>query len=117
METMINRLGLASAKLPAKSGQKAERFGAASEFTLPPILKPLLNDEPKKKKKKIAGDGSKTTQGQLKNAEANLKETLERFPQARTMMNMRMKDAYKDPHDQMDPHKPSRLVGSDVPSS
>lgn len=35
----------------------------------------------------------------LKNAEANLRETIERFPQAKTMINMRLKDAYQDPHD------------------
>lgn len=45
-------MGLASAKLPAKLPAKAN-----SEFTLPPILRPLLNDEPKKKKKRPV-DGS-----------------------------------------------------------
>ena len=31
-------------------------------------------------------------------------------------MNMRLKDAaYKDPFDQLDPHKPSRMLGADVP--
>ncbi len=39
-----NRVGLASAKLPLTKPDSA--------FTLPPILRPLLNDEPKKKKKK-----------------------------------------------------------------
>jgi hypothetical protein len=53
----------------------------------------------------------------LKNAESNVKETLERFPQTKTMMNMRLKDAYKDPHDMIDPHKPSRLIGADVPAT
>ena len=71
MESQGNRLGLASAKLPAKPPAKAN-----SEFTLPPILKPLLNDEPRKKKKKPV-EGS---QAMLRNAESNIKETLERFP-------------------------------------
>jgi hypothetical protein len=34
------------------------------------------------------------------------------------MMNLRIKDApYKDPFDQHDPHRPSRLLGADVPST
>lgn len=32
-------------------------------------------------------------------------------------MNMRLKDAYKDPHDMIDPHKPARQVGADVPAT
>jgi hypothetical protein len=53
----------------------------------------------------------------LKNAEANFKETLERFPETKKMINIRMKDAYKDPSDQLYPHRPSRLVGADVPAN
>ena len=34
------------------------------------------------------------------------------------MMNLRLRDAaYKDPFDQLDPHRPSRLLGQDVPST
>lgn len=113
---MNHRLGLASAKPQMnKSPSKLKhQTSQDSNFTLPPILKPLLNDKPKKKKAKGQGKG---TQSQLKNAETNFRETLERFPEARPMMNMKLKDAYKDPHDQLDPHKPSRLVGADIPAS
>lgn len=33
------------------------------------------------------------------------------------MMNLRMLDAYKDPFDQLDPHKPSRMLGPEVPAT
>ena len=54
-------------------------------------------------------------QGLLKNKEANFLATMERFPETKTMINMRLKDAaYKDPNDQMDPHRPSRMMNDDV---
>jgi hypothetical protein len=34
------------------------------------------------------------------------------------MMNLRLRDQYyKDPFDQLDPHKPSRILGADVPAT
>ena len=60
----------------------------------------------------------KQSQAQLKNKEANFIETMERFPEAKEMMNMRLKNApYKDPYDQVDPHRPSRLLNNEVPST
>ena len=49
---------------------------------------------------------------------ANLQETAERFPEAKTMLNMRLKEgAYKDPADQLDPHKAARNMGGEVPNN
>jgi hypothetical protein len=43
---------------------------------------------------------------------------MERFPEAKAMMNMRLRDAaYKDPHDQLDPHRPSRHVPDEIPQT
>lgn len=99
----------------AKEAPKKKKLGDASEFTLPPIFKPLLEDKPKAKKKTGT---TKNPQSQLKNAEANYIETQERFPNASSMMNLRLRDAaYKDPFDNLDPHRPSRLLGAEVPST
>jgi hypothetical protein len=47
-----------------------------------------------------------------------LQETAERFPEAKTMLNMRLKEIpYKDPSDMIDPHKPARNVGGEVPNN
>jgi hypothetical protein len=52
----------------------------------------------------------------LKNKEANLRETAERFPEAQGLLNMRLRQGqYKDPADQLDPHKPARTMNADVP--
>jgi len=99
------RAGLASAKAPPVAEGLTKKTvknqaGATSEFTLPPILRPLLNDEPRKFAKAASttapqgASAKKTTQSQLKNAQANFLETVDRFPQAKKMMNIRMKDAY-----------------------
>ena len=42
---------------------------------------------------------------------------MERFPETKSMMNMRLRDAYQDPHDQLDPHRASRMLGPDVPAN
>jgi hypothetical protein len=42
-------VGLASAKLPPKKPQPQTAGKPASDFTLPPILRPLLEDNIKKK--------------------------------------------------------------------
>lgn len=39
----------------------------------------------------------------------NLKETLEKYPMSKNMLNMRFKDYYYDPFDKV-PHKPSRMI-------
>ena len=132
-----NRAGLASAKVmaPEKKPPKATTFGkstAASEFTLPPIFRPLLEETRKTSGHTSSNFGSKhpdqgvisssknlstkkNQQSLLKNKEANFIETMERFPETKTMINMRLKDmSYKDPHDKIDPHKASMKVGDDV---
>jgi hypothetical protein len=65
-----------------------------------------------RKKKKRGEQGG---QSNLKNAEANLRETAERYPEAKSLLNMRLKDMpYKDPFDQLDPHRPARIIGNEV---
>ena len=129
-----NRVGLASAKMPVaeKKPPKATTFGkstAASEFTLPPILRPLL-EETRKGSGPISMNSKQPDQGVissknlstkknqqslLKNKEANLIETIERFPETKTMINMKLKDmSYKDPHDKIDPYKAPMKIGDDV---
>jgi len=117
-----HRVGLTSAKLPSKLPPgKGPIMSSTSDFTLPPILKPLLDEHIGKKKAKREDSVTKTKkngQGALKNKEANLRETVERFPEATTMLNMRMKEGkYKDPADQLDPHKPARTMGNEVPNN
>jgi len=132
-----NRAGLASAKVmaPEKKPLKATTFGkstAASEFTLPPIFRPLLEETRKTSGHASSNFGSKqpdqgvisssknlsikkNQQSLLKNKEANFIETMERFPETKTMINMRLRDMiYKDPHDKIDPYKASMKVGDDV---
>jgi len=54
----------------------------------------------------------------LKNKEANLRATAERFPEAQGLLNMRLRQGqYKDPSDLLDPHKPARTMNSDVPNN
>lgn len=88
------RMGLNSAKaLPKKKKGVLDQ----GDFVLPPIFKPLLEDKPLAKKKVAT---SKNPHSKLKNAEANFIETAERFPNATSMMNLRLRDgAYKDPFD------------------
>jgi hypothetical protein len=53
----------------------------------------------------------------LKNREANLRETAERFPEAQILLNMRLKQGhYDDPSDQLDQHNPARIMNADVPN-
>lgn len=113
---------MASAKLPPP--QKPKAASSTSEFTLPPILRPLLEDNLKKihKPSKVASPGpnkkKRHGQAKLQNKEANFRETAERFPEAKELMNMKLKDyAYKDPSSALDPHKPARQVGSEIPSA
>jgi hypothetical protein len=113
------RVGLASAKVQQeKKPAKATTFGkstAASEFTLPPIFRPLLEETRKTgghnaagkqpesgviSQKSISTTKKDKQQSLLKNKEANFLETMERFPETKPMINMRLRDgSYKDPHD------------------
>lgn len=92
-ESNLQRAGLASAKVTKPKQVK----GADTYF--PPILRPLLNDA-QKKSKKIGENKLVDPHSKLKNTEANLIELIERFPKAKTLINMKLKDgAYKDPAD------------------
>ena len=52
----------------------------------------------------------------MKNKEVNLRETAERLHEAQGLLNMRLRQGqYKDPSDQLDPHKPARTMNVDVP--
>ena len=42
----------------------------------------------------------------------NLKETIDKYPTAKNMLNIRYKDYYFDPFDK-EPHKPSRVIQPD----
>jgi hypothetical protein len=120
LDLVHHRVGLTSAKLPPKIGAP-KAASSTSDFTLPPILRPLLEDHIPKKKTKREDSISKPKkhgQGALKNKESNLRETLERFPETKGMLNMRLKEVtYKDPADNLDPHKAARTVGEEVPSN
>jgi len=43
----------------------------------------------------------------------NLKETVDRYPESKNMLNMRFKDYYYDPFDK-EPHKASRMIGPET---
>lgn len=42
----------------------------------------------------------------------NLKETINKYPQSKDLINMRLKDFYYDPFIK-DPYKPSRIIAPD----
>lgn len=44
----------------------------------------------------------------------NLKETLEKYPNSKNMLNIRYKDYYRDPFEKQ-PYKPSRAIIDDAP--
>jgi hypothetical protein len=113
------RAGLTSAKLSPKGSTKT---GETSDFTLPPILKPLLDEHLGKKKvnweESIAKPSKKHGYSALKNKEANLRETAEMLPEAQGLLNMLVKQGQnKDPSDQLDPHKPARTMNAYVPNN
>lgn len=43
----------------------------------------------------------------------NLKETADKYPETKNMLNMRFKNYYYDPFDKV-PHKASRVVGTET---
>lgn len=55
-----HRVGLTSAKLPPKHQPAKGPMTSTSDFTLPPILKPLLDDQIGKKKAKRENSVTKT---------------------------------------------------------
>lgn len=44
----------------------------------------------------------------------NLKETIEKYPGSKNMLNIKYKDYYQDPFEKQ-PHKASRMIASDTP--
>mmetsp|Transcript_26671 Transcript_26671/g.25695 ORF Transcript_26671/g.25695 Transcript_26671/m.25695 type:complete len:110 (-) Transcript_26671:34-363(-) len=80
---------------------------SAEELSLPPIMRPLLYED---FRNQLMQKERNNPQGkQLKNAELNLKETLQRYPETKNMLNMRFKDLYIDPFEK-EPHNPSRKI-------
>ena len=83
---------------------KLKNVTQIEELSLPPIMRPLLYED-------FKNDGrQKSSAGKLRTAEMNLKETIDKYPQNKHMLNMRFKDYYYDPFDK-EPHKASRIIG------
>lgn len=88
-----------------KTMQNAELTSEA--LSLPPIMRPLLYEDFMEKGR------DRSSMKKLRTAEMNLKETAERFPEAKNMLNIKYKDYYHDPFDK-EPHKASRMIGTDT---
>eukprot|EP00347_Sterkiella_histriomuscorum_P022188 403331364 len=84
----------------------------SEELSLPPIMRPLLYEDFRKQHGHNTNDRNKSSTGKLRTAQMNLKETVERFPETKNMLNMRMKDQYYDPFEK-EPHKASRMMVQD----
>jgi hypothetical protein len=67
---------------------------------LPPIIRPLLYED-----LRLHGIGREKsmTAGKLRNAEMNYKETADKHPENKNMLNIRFKDYYQDPFEK-EPH-------------
>jgi len=107
-------LGLADGSKKAVSQKNAKRNKTlqnieltSEELSLPPIMRPLLYEDFKAQGK------DRSSIKKLRTAEMNLKETADRYPEARNMLNIKYKDYYYDPFDK-EPHKASRMIGVDT---
>ena len=63
---------------------------SVEELSLPAIIRPLLYED--FKNTQIGGREKSQTAGKVRNAEMNLRETMERYPENRKMLNIRFTD-------------------------